>query len=69
MVVKKIESSRRDVKSNGRFSNFCFLNSCKIELPMFRQAGTFIRVDSEMRWLPGYFDKPVCVSINLIQNS
>ena len=55
-VVKKIESSRRDRKSNGRFRNFC--NACKIELCASREAGAFIGVDSEICWLPGYFDNP-----------
>ena len=53
-VVKKIESSRRDGKRNGRFSKF----RCKIELHVFREAGAFIRVDSEMCRLQAYFDNP-----------
>jgi len=57
-VVKKIESSRRDGKCNGRFSNFHFPNACKIELCAFREAGAFIRVDGEMHWLPANFDNP-----------
>ena len=57
-VVRKIESSRRAGKSNGRFSNFHFPNACKIDLRAFREASTFIRVDSEMRRLPAYFDNP-----------
>ena len=35
--------------------NFHFPYACKIELCAFREAGTFIRVDGEMRWLPAYF--------------
>ena len=61
-VVRNIESSRRDGKSNGRFSNFRVPNACKIELRAFREAGTFIRVDGEMRRLPAYFDNPVLCS-------
>ena len=64
-VVKKIESSRRDGKCNGRFSNFRFPNGCKIELCAFRVAGAFIRVDGEMRWLPAYFDNP---ALSLTEN-
>ena len=57
-VVKKIESSRRDGKSNRRFSNFHFPNGSKIELHTFRKAIAFIRVDGEMHQLPAYFDNP-----------
>ena len=45
-------------KVTGEISNFCFPNACKIELRAFREAGTFIRVDSEMCWLSAYFDNP-----------
>lgn len=48
-VGKKIENSGRDEKSNGRFSNFCFPNFCKIEPRTFREAGTFVNP---------YFDNP-----------
>ena len=37
---------------------FCFPNACKIELCTFREAHTFIRVDSEMCRLLAYFDNP-----------
>ena len=58
-VVKKIESSRRDGKSNRIFSNnFHFPNGSKIELHAFRKASAFIRVDDEMHQLPAYFDNP-----------
>ena len=50
-VVKNIESSRKDGKSNGRFSNFYFPNACIIGLHMFTE-------DSEMCWLPTYFNNP-----------
>lgn len=46
-VVKNIEGSRKDGKSNGRFSNFYFSNACIVELHMFTE-------DSEMCWLPTY---------------
>lgn len=52
-VVKNIEGSRKDGKSNRRFSNFYFSNACipVVELHMFTE-------DSEMCWLPTYFDNP-----------
>ena len=46
-------------KVTGEICNFCFPNVCKIELRVFREAATFIRVDGEMRPLPAHFDNPV----------
>ena len=45
-------------KVRGDISNFRFPNVCNIELCTFREAGTFIRVDGDMRQLPAYFDNP-----------
>ena len=54
-VVNKIESSRRDGKSNrGDFLIFVFQMLVKLSYA-FREAGAFIRVDSEMCQLPAYF--------------
>ena len=52
-------------KVTGDISNFRFPNACKIELRAFREAGTFIRVDGEMRQLLAYFDNPVGISSNV----
>ena len=38
---------------------FNFPNACKIELHALREAGTFIRVDTEMCLHPAYIDNPV----------
>ena len=57
-VVKKIENSKRDGESNrGDFQIFVFLMLVKLSY-MFREAGTLIRVDGEMRQLAAYFDNP-----------
>ena len=36
-----------------------------IELHAFREAGTFIKIDSEECWLPAYFENPVIVTLGL----
>lgn len=53
------------LEKNGKFSNFHFPNACKIELHVLNEAGTFIKVDSEVCWLPAYFENPVIVTLVL----
>lgn len=46
-VVKKVESSIRDNKSNSRdFAVHKHLRAMRVQ----RKSGAFIRVDGEMRW-------------------
>ena len=60
-LAKKIESSRRDKKSNrGDFLIFVFPRA-------FIEASAFIRVDGEMRQLPAYFDDSADHQLDLFQ--
>ena len=53
-LVQKVESSRKDGKSNK--GDWCVSAGA---LCAFRKASAFIRVDGEMRWLPAYIDNHV----------
>ena len=57
-LSKRLRVAREMEKVTGDISHFRFSNACKIELRTFREAGTFITVDGEMRRLPANFDNP-----------
>ena len=50
-LSKRLRVAGEMGKVTEDISNFRFPNACKIELRMFREAGTFIRVDGEIRQL------------------
>ena len=58
-LSKRLRVAGEMGKVTGDISNFRFPNDCKIELHAFIEAGSFIRIDSEMCQLPAYFDNPV----------
>ena len=71
-VVKRIEISRRDGKSNrGDFLIFVLLMLVKLSYARSEKLAYFTRADGEMCWLLAYFDNPVyrCQIKTLMQNS
>ena len=64
-MSKRLRVTGQVGKVTGRFSNFRFPDAYKIELHIFREAGTFIGVDGEMHRLLAYFDHPADYHLTL----